>query len=82
MVYDITTPESASFVQILSIRNHTVDIKELVDAGNFTAAGDLVPESILYIAAEDSPNDQALLLVGNEVSGTTAIFKIEELITE
>ena len=82
MVYDITTPESASFLQILSTRDHTVDIEGLVDAGNFTAAGDLGPESILYIAAEDSPNDQALLLVGNEVSGTTAIFQIEEVITE
>ena len=79
MVYDITTPESASFVQLISTRDHTVDIEALVDTGDFTAAGDLGPESILFVSAEDSPNDEPLLIVGNEVSGTTAIFQIEEL---
>jgi hypothetical protein len=47
-----------------------------VDAGDFSAAGDLGPESIKFIAAQDSPNGEALLIVGNEVSGTTALFSV------
>ena len=41
------------------------------------AAGDLGPEGIQFIAAGDSPNGQPLIIVGNEVSGTTTIFAIE-----
>lgn len=81
MVYDITNPEAASFVQYISTRDYTVDIEALVDAGDFSAAGDLGPESILFVSAADSPNGEPLLIVGNEVSGTTAIFRVNEIIT-
>lgn len=77
MVYNISNPESPSFVQYINTRNFDVDIEALVDAGDFSAAGDLGPESILFISAEDSPTGEPLLVVGNEVSGTTAIFNIE-----
>ncbi|WP_096086157.1 choice-of-anchor I family protein [Agaribacterium haliotis] len=80
MVYDISNPEAAEFVQFVSTRNHDVDIEALVDEGDFSAAGDLGPESIHFIPAADSPNNQALLLVGNEVSGTTAIFQIDSIV--
>lgn len=40
-------------------------------------AGDLGPEGLHFIRAEDSPNGQPLLLVGNEVSGTTTIWQVE-----
>mmetsp|Transcript_337 Transcript_337/g.450 ORF Transcript_337/g.450 Transcript_337/m.450 type:complete len:173 (-) Transcript_337:92-610(-) len=39
-------------------------------------AGDLGPESGVFISAEDSPTDDALLVVANEVSGTTTIYKV------
>lgn len=81
MVYDITNPEAASFVQYITTRDYAVDIEDLVDAGDFSEAGDLGPESILFVSAEDSPNGEPLLIVGNEVSGTTAIFQVNELIT-
>lgn len=81
MVYDITNPETSSFVQYITTRDYSVDIEELVDGGDFSAAGDLGPESILFVSASDSPNGEPLLLVGNEVSGTTAIFQISEIIT-
>lgn len=77
MVYNISNPESPSFVQYINTRNFDADIEALVDAGDFSAAGDLGPESILFISAEDSPTGEPLLVVGNEVSGTTAIFNIE-----
>lgn len=76
MVYDISNPEAAEFVQYLNTRDFSVDIEALADAGDFSAAGDLGPESIRFIAAADSPNGDPLIVVGNEVSGTTAIFSI------
>ena len=76
MVYDITVPESADFVQYINMRDFSVDVEELVDGGDFSAVGDLGPESIHYISAEDSPSGESLLLVGNEVSGTTAIYQV------
>ena len=59
-----------------------MDIEELVDAGDFSAAGDLGPESIKFIAAADSPTGEALLIVGNEVSGTTAVFGVNLVIND
>lgn len=76
MVYDISNPESAEFLQYISSRDFSVDIGELVDAGDFTAAGDLGPESIKFVKAADSPSGEPLLIVGNEVSGTTALFSV------
>lgn len=81
MVYDITNPEAASFVQYITTRDYSVDIETLVDGGDFSAAGDLAPESIVFVSAEDSPNDEPLLIVGNEVSGTTSIFQVNEFVT-
>ncbi|WP_439101652.1 choice-of-anchor I family protein [Congregibacter sp.] len=76
MVYDISNPQSAEFVQYISTRDFSVAIGDLVDAGDFSAAGDLGPESIKFVAAEDSPSGEPILIVGNEVSGTTAIFGV------
>lgn len=76
MVYDITNPGNALFVQYINTRDFSVDIETLVDEGDFSAVGDLGPESLLFIQARDSPSGEPLLLVGNEVSGTTAIFQV------
>jgi hypothetical protein len=62
MVYDVTTPTSPAFVTYASSR--------------IGAGGDLGPEGLAVVAADDSPNGKPLLIVGNEVSGTTAIFQI------
>ncbi|MCG8382220.1 MAG: choice-of-anchor I family protein [Gammaproteobacteria bacterium] len=77
MVYDISQPESAQFVQYINTRDFTVADVE----ADLSQAGDLGPESIKFVAAEDSPNGEAMLIVGNEVSGTTAFFQID-LITQ
>ncbi|MEO0836121.1 MAG: choice-of-anchor I family protein [Cyanobacteria bacterium J06642_3] len=66
MVYDVTQPESAEFVQYINpIDPETGD------------ALDLAPEGLEFIPAEDSPNGEPLLTVSNEVSGTVSIYQID-----
>lgn len=62
MVYDITNPTSPSFTTYINTRNG--------------GTGDLGPEGLAFIEAKDSPNGKPLLVVGNELSGTTAVLQI------
>jgi hypothetical protein len=75
MVYDISNPESPEFVQYINTRDFSED-PEVDDAYN-PASGDLGPEGIVFVPAADSPSGQPLLLVGYEISGTTAVFGID-----
>ena len=70
MIYDITNPRKPHFVVYVNNRDFAGD----AEAGT---AGDLGPEGLVFVAAEDSPNGMPLLIVGNEVSGTTTIFQID-----
>ena len=71
VVYDITQPSAAAFVQYVTNRNYTVDIED-----NLPQAGDLAPEGMTFVPAADSPTGHALLIVGNEVSGTVAVYEV------
>jgi DNA-binding beta-propeller fold protein YncE len=73
MVYDVTNPQSARFVQYINTRDFTRV------PGDDPAAGDLGPEGLSFISAADSPIDAPLLVVGSEVSGTTAIYRIDAI---
>lgn len=70
MVYDVTIPESPAFITYLNNR----DPEGNPEAGT---AGDLAPEGVLFVDAADSPNGKPLLIVGNEVSGSTTVYTIE-----
>ncbi|MBF2057433.1 MAG: choice-of-anchor I family protein [Cyanobacterium sp. T60_A2020_053] len=76
MVYDVSEPTDAQFVQYINNRDFSVP-EQLEDGSSNPAAGDLGPESINFVSAEDSPNGNPLLLVGNEVSGTTTVYEVE-----
>ncbi|GIX29906.1 MAG: alkaline phosphatase [Porticoccaceae bacterium] len=71
-VYDITQPQAPHFVEYFTTRDFRYDPTESPQL-----AGDLAPEHIAFVAAEDSPTGRALLIVGHEVSGTTAFIDLQ-----
>ncbi|NDJ78626.1 MAG: alkaline phosphatase [Chloroflexi bacterium] len=69
MVYDISDPMAPVYVTYVNNRDFSGD----AEAGT---AGDLGPEGLVFISADDSPTGGNLLVVTNEVSGTTTIFAV------
>ena len=66
MVYDVTTPSEAKFVNYINTRDFSEDIK-----------GDVSPEGLCFVPAEHSVTGKPQLLVANEVSGTVAVMQME-----
>jgi len=62
VVYDVTNPAAPTFVNYLNTRAGTT--------------GPRGPEGITFIPASQSPSGKPLLVVGHEVSGTTAVYQI------
>jgi hypothetical protein len=71
-VYNVSNPQAPLFVQYISSRDFTVDQQS-------SAAGDLGPEGLKFVPAAQSPIGSAMLIVGNEVSGTTTFYSVEEI---
>ena len=69
MVYDVSNPSNPQFTQYINNRDFTVDAES-------PEAGDIGPEGLAFISAEDSPNGIPLLAVANEISGTTTLYEI------
>ena len=80
-VYDVTTPAEAKFVTYVNNRDFSVSYDE-DDVAATTLAGDLGPEGLAFVPAADSPIDDALLIAGNEVSGTTTVFSVKDLLAD
>lgn len=69
MVYDISDPTNPQFELYELNRNFS-------KAANTSGAGDLGPESIVFVPAFQSPTGIALVIIANEVSGTFSIYEI------
>ncbi|TCM68790.1 hypothetical protein EC844_104166 [Acinetobacter calcoaceticus] len=68
MVYDISQAKKPVFVEYFTTRdfNSSDPLKQ----------GDLGPEGLAFVTAKDSPNGKPMLIVGNEVSGSTSIYQV------
>ena len=69
-VYDITNPMAPKFLDYTNNRDFSADVKT-------AAAKDLGPEGLVFIEPKDSPTGTALLVVSNEVSGTTTVYNVK-----
>ena len=86
MVYDLSDPAAPLFVDYVNNRNFDVDACgrfEQDDEGEDVCvapnpeAGDLGPEGLKFVPAWASPNRKPLLIVGNEISGTTTVYEFK-----
>jgi hypothetical protein len=80
MVYDITNPNDVSFVEYVNNRDFSVPVCTTDAGGDCVAAnpdaGDLGPEGLTFVPWYRSPTYRPLLVVGNEVSGTTTVYQL------
>jgi len=64
-VFDVNNPAQPRLVQYINNRSTT------------NGTGDQGPEGVLFISAVNSPTNQPLLLLANEVSSTVAVYGIQ-----
>jgi DNA-binding beta-propeller fold protein YncE len=77
LVYDISNPFAPARVDYLNTRDEwEKEPEDEAAAGRLSAIGDLGPEGLVFVPAAESPNGKPLLIVGNEVSGTTAVMQL------
>ena len=69
VIFDVTNPAKAGIVGYVNNANPEGSL----DDGS---AGDVAPEGIEFVPAAASPTGEPLLLVANEVSGTTTIYRV------
>lgn len=66
-VYDITNPYNTQFVEYVINRDTT-------EGADLT--GDSAPEGMVFVSADQSPSGNALVVIGNEISGTVTIWQV------
>lgn len=72
MAFDVSRPERPRFMTYVNNRDFTF-------SGEGAASGDLGPEGLDFIPRAESPTRRAMVAVGNEVSGSTTLFKVRQL---
>ena len=66
MIYDISNPSDAAFVNYFNSRDYYADIKD-----------DVSPEGVAFAAADENSSGVPVLIISNEVSGTVSVMAIE-----
>lgn len=69
VVYDLTEPAKPKLRGYVNHRNFEADPQT-------SESQDLGPEGIHFIAAKGSPNGRPMLVVCNEISGTTSLYEV------
>ena len=75
MVYDVTEPASSVLITYFNNRDFEEDAES-------PEALDLGPEGIAFVDKDDSPTGNYMLIVANEVSGTTTFYDIVTMTTK
>lgn len=78
MVYDISDPANASFVNYINTRDFTEDLDQIGE-GLSHLTGDVAPEGMYFIGADVSPSGTPILLSAFEVSGTVAAYAVGDV---
>ena len=74
MVYDVSNPTAPSFVRY---KNAALEGLALNPANNSTPGSyDVSPEGMVFVPAAASPNSKPMLIVANELSGTTTMYEV------
>ncbi len=74
MVYDVSNPAAPSFVRY---KNAALEGLALNPANNSTPGSyDVSPEGMVFVPAAASPNAKPMLIVANELSGTTTMYEV------
>ncbi len=75
MVYDVSNPASPTYIRY---KNAALEGLALDPANNTTPGSlDVSPEGMVFVPAALSPNDKPLLIVANELSGTTTMYEVQ-----
>ena len=72
IIYDVTDPLQPQFVQYANNRDYSKDFDS-------KEAGDVGPEGLTFVSADNSPTGYPLLIVTNEVSGSTSVWGMSNL---
>ena len=75
MVYDVSDPASPTYIRY---KNAALEGLALDPANNTTPGSlDVSPEGMVFVPAALSPNDKPMLIVANELSGTTTMYEVQ-----
>ena len=82
MEYDVTDPYAPAFLSYVNTRDFSTiaegsEVYEDGELDKWVTGGDVAPEGLAFVDAEDNPYGVPLLLVASEVSGTVAAFIVE-----
>ncbi|CAM3429133.1 choice-of-anchor I family protein [Aequorivita lipolytica] len=71
MVYNVTDPANPVYLQYVNSRGTVPGNPE---------SGDLGPEGVAFVEADDSPTGKALVILSNEVSATLSIYSLDNVV--